>query len=127
MKELKSFLDWFEGFADNIEGAPTAAQWGKITTRIKRLADEVASMPEAPPIYANGAMNGHHAVTPVSAPPPKDPNAIPQDGKEWMQAISDLLQERDGLDDESAMDLIRVHKVRFDKNVHPREVAARVK
>jgi len=43
---VQRFLDWFEGFSDNLEGAPDDEQWDKIKARIFALRDC------AEPVYA---------------------------------------------------------------------------
>lgn len=35
--DLRSFLDWFEGFSENLEKPPNAKQWDRIRTRILAL------------------------------------------------------------------------------------------
>ena len=53
MEALRDFLNWFEGFADNIDEAPNALQWGKIKDRITRLREEQSHEPAAQ--ASNGA------------------------------------------------------------------------
>ena len=36
---VQRFLDWFEGFSDNLAGPPDAGQWDKIKSRILALRD----------------------------------------------------------------------------------------
>jgi hypothetical protein len=37
MSDLRDFLNWFDGFAENIEKTPTAKQWAKIKERVGGL------------------------------------------------------------------------------------------
>jgi len=37
MNDLRDFLNWFEGFSENIEKCPNEKQWGKIRERITAL------------------------------------------------------------------------------------------
>jgi hypothetical protein len=54
MSSLRDFLNWFEGFSENLDKAPTAKQWEKIKERILALKDapELA-MVVAPAVLAN--------------------------------------------------------------------------
>lgn len=44
---LAEFKAWFEGFAENIDGAPTPEQWARVAEKL----DEVCET--APPIWIN--------------------------------------------------------------------------
>jgi hypothetical protein len=64
---LQQFVDWFEGFSENIEGdSLTPKQWQTLKSRLLALKS-VAAMAEQ-----QGNRNG--AVQPVLAEPGVDPN-----------------------------------------------------
>lgn len=55
MSSLPEFLAWFDGFSENIEGAPTEKQWTRIKERIARLAPSEALstlQPRTAPVVA---------------------------------------------------------------------------
>ena len=57
MSSLPEFLAWFDGFSENIEGAPNAKQWERIKARIGKLSvPEVLStlqpQPRTAPVVA---------------------------------------------------------------------------
>jgi hypothetical protein len=71
---FRGFLDWFEGFSDNIKKAPTEDQWKKVVARVDRLRTEFEAEPTPPPAAPSPAVNGH-APAPVAllaAPAPAD-------------------------------------------------------
>jgi len=39
MSDLRDFLNWFDGFAENIEKTPSPKQWGKIKERVAALRE----------------------------------------------------------------------------------------
>ena len=92
MSDIKSFLDWFEGFAENIETVPTAKQWGRVLDRINNLnsAKPASGVPEA----ARRAEAEAKALAPVKVVKPKTET-------EWCVAYRQALKDL-GLDEESA-------------------------
>lgn len=53
MSELRDFLNWFDGFADNIEKTPTPKQWAKIKERVAGLNGNTGpAKPASPPVTA---------------------------------------------------------------------------
>lgn len=46
MSNLQRFLDWFEGYDENIEGAPTPKQWERIRLKIADLSATIGDEPE---------------------------------------------------------------------------------
>ena len=49
MNDLRDFLNWFDGFAENIDKTPTAKQWTKIKERIAALQGSAPAMPAPQP------------------------------------------------------------------------------
>lgn len=45
MSSLQSFLDWFGGWSENIDGAPNPKQWERLVDRIKAIQPEPSNMP----------------------------------------------------------------------------------
>lgn len=91
MTDLKSFLCWFEGFAENIKKQPTPEQWGRIKARISSISEGGEAAVVAPPV----------AVQSGPAPMPK-PTTEAQWLAQYQAALIDM-----GLDDESAADFAR--------------------
>ena len=97
MTDLRDFLNWFDGFAENIDKRPSAKQWAKIKERVAALRDA--------PINASSA-----PAKPAAAPPkpaaPRYPFLIDEmgfarngKGKRIMPAeITDTLYDTRGLD-----------------------------
>lgn len=68
MDALKSFLDWFEGFSDNIEEQPSKAQWDKVKGRIARLGEEVVAAPHVSPVAVDAHVRNGAVVAATAAP-----------------------------------------------------------
>jgi hypothetical protein len=68
MDALKSFLDWFEGFSDNIGEAPNAQQWSKIVARIARLGEEVTEVPRVPAVVVDAHVRNGVVAAATAAP-----------------------------------------------------------
>ena len=49
MNDLRDFLNWFDGFAENIDKTPTAKQWTKIKERIAALQGSAPTLPAPQP------------------------------------------------------------------------------
>ena len=64
MSDLRDFLNWFDGFAENIEKTPTAKQWAKIKERVASLS--------ADPVVLQSREVGQ----PKAAPPPPKPAPV---------------------------------------------------
>lgn len=65
MNDLRDFLNWFDGFAENIDKTPSAKQWAKIKERVAALRDAPPASTAAAPKPA------------AAAPPPPAPKAKP--------------------------------------------------
>lgn len=61
MISVQSFLDWFDGFREGIDGVPSEKQWKRICERIGEIEVDAD---------VNGA-----SVTPVTSVPPPAPNS----------------------------------------------------
>lgn len=64
MSDLRDFLNWFDGFAENIDKTPNTKQWGKIKERVTALRNA------AP---ADEAQKLANVVKPRPAPAPAKP------------------------------------------------------
>lgn len=72
--ELRDFLNWFDGFAENIKKQPTAAQW----TRVKqRFAEMRVGLASSPTNVSTAALAAAGAGLPL-APPPPSPEVLKQ-------------------------------------------------
>lgn len=87
--DLKTFLAWFSGYAENIKQKPTPEQWKRIKAEIEKLKDA----PMSAPIYA--------AMPAAPTPPAKPPK--PTTPAQWRAQYQAALLEL-GLDEESAKD-----------------------
>lgn len=47
--QLAQFLAWFEGFSENIEGAPTEKQWDRLKQKLAQLEPETSFQPVSTP------------------------------------------------------------------------------
>ena len=47
MNELRDFLSWFDGYAENIKAAPNKEQWKRIKERMEAVRKAQASAPAA--------------------------------------------------------------------------------
>jgi hypothetical protein len=113
MSNLRDFLNWFEGFSDNLDKAPTAKQWEKIKERLLALKDE----PEAA-----AAPQAALPVQPVAVPAGVDPD--PRGTTvvaKWRAAVKTLLM--DTYDEADAND--ELAKIPVDLNREPAEVVAK--
>ena len=68
MSELRDFLNWFDGFAENIDKTPNTKQWTKIKERVLALKD--AKGVDAVEVSTSPAAAAGKVQAPVSAPPP---------------------------------------------------------
>lgn len=50
MTDLRDFLNWFDGFAENIGNAPNTKQWAKIKERVAGLQADGAAQPSVPAV-----------------------------------------------------------------------------
>lgn len=111
MTPLRDFLNWFEGFSDNLGAkAPKPEQWTKIKERIHALKDQVEAAPIAPtPAPA------------ASAAVEVDANPAGSKTTEWWkdQVFKVLTSDELGLDDESAREVMRSDQFRVDLNMDP--------
>jgi hypothetical protein len=63
MSDLRDFLNWFDGFAENIEKTPSAKQWAKIKERVGALQLQKVE-PEIAPVKLE--IRAQPATTPAS-------------------------------------------------------------
>lgn len=87
--DLQTFLAWFEGFAENIDEAPTEKQWGRIKERIKQLQSAPAGYSLSP--------------TPEQTKAPTKVVAKPNTPSEWLDQYVTKLNNL-GVDNETAAD-----------------------
>ena len=71
MTDLRDFLNWFDGFAENIEKTPSPKQWAKIKERVAALR---AVGPAAAPVTSQ------QPAKPAKKPDPVYPFIIDRDG-----------------------------------------------
>jgi len=69
MSDLRDFLNWFDGFAENIEKTPTAKQWAKIKERVGAL-----QLQKVEPETQVTRHNGPSTLVTVRAPKPRKPH-----------------------------------------------------
>lgn len=113
--ELRDFLNWFEGFADNLGGkAPKPDQWAKIRERILALKAIADQAPTPAP-----------AAVIVSRDPEVDANPGGTHTTEFWkgQVLKALTSDEIGLDDESAREIIRGDGFIVDLNLDPMTAA----
>lgn len=78
MSELRDFLNWFGGFAENITKTPSQKQWDKIKERVQALHN-VKTDPHLPLLTSSPPNNGklvevQTAVTPPTPAPRAKPH-----------------------------------------------------
>lgn len=97
MNDLRDFLNWFDGFAENIDKTPSSKQWTKIKDRVTALrgvAPESVTTASAP------------KPAPVEKSKPKYPFFIDTDGKAKNKQgkrilpgdVTDILYDLRGID-----------------------------
>jgi hypothetical protein len=90
---LRDFLNWYEGFAENIDKAPNAKQWAKIKERIAALKEEADKAPApAQPGPGAGIVVSYSGPAPVVAAKPTDSKAAE---RKWRSAIASELMQMD--------------------------------
>lgn len=100
------FRNWFDGFVENIEGAPTEAQWQRLLARMAEVT-ETAPTP---------------VIVQQQAPPPEPKK--PATEKAWRaQFIAALIEK--GYDKESAEESLE-DVMPIDLGRDPRQAAASV-
>lgn len=95
--DAKTFFAWFQGYTEDIDGAPSERQWKRIKGQIDELAKVIQGAPVAAPAIG-GTIPLSHAVEPAPKPKPKPTNI-----SEWLLQYKEALVEL-GLDEESAVD-----------------------
>ena len=82
MSELRDFLNWFDGFAENIEKTPTPKQWAKIKERVSGLQAMPGVAPAQSRTYTDGAAASTSIITlpHTSRPEPQYPFIIDKEG-----------------------------------------------
>lgn len=106
MADVKEFLSWFSGFAENIEEAPSEKQWQRVKAKIEEL--------RAAPVYAGAPFPPPPVVTPPA------PLAKPTNATQWRAQYQGALIEL-GADMDSAKEFAA--SVAVDLNVSPRAQA----
>lgn len=96
MSSVQSFLDWFEGFAENIDGAPTDKQWGRVVERIKRLTVDH----HQPQVQAMQPTIAAQPQTQIS-----NANVLPSTPEQWCERFMTEMMEH-GIDPESAAEYL---------------------
>jgi hypothetical protein len=105
---LRDFLNWFEGFSDNLDGPPNDQQWEKVRKRINALSPEPAAPSESSPSEPVGG-----AATTAT----------------WRNQVKDFLTNNDilSLDPETAEEeLAKVRITHSHLNIPPDEFAMSV-
>ena len=103
---LRDFLNWFEGISENIEEAPTPAQWAKIHQRLMALKETPDGQHIAPTAPVANGVDPVPGGTQVTA--------------HWRSRVKAALEEL-GYDPESAMEVLATIPV--DLNADPATVA----
>lgn len=113
MSDLKDFLNWFAGYAENIEKAPTAKQWQRITAKVKALSES----------HASAEVRRHAGDIGMALPdaPVHRGDSKPTTKTAWKAQYQAALIEG-GCDDETAADFANDAKV--DLSVAPKDAAA---
>lgn len=109
---LRSFLDWFEGYAENIDKAPTPKQWNRIVDKVKALQ---AASGDAAPVAA---------LTNGSAPVGGEATTA-----RFKAEVLRILQDNDilNLDEEDAQAELRKTPIGMDAlNTPPEEFAGQI-
>ncbi len=100
---LRRFLDWFEGYAENIDKCPTEKQW-------QRIVSKIADLQSAP----DEAVVANHATS--------EPVGGAGTTAWWKNQVLAALEEQ-GYDPESAREVMAM--IPIDLNADPQAVAAR--
>lgn len=111
MSDLKSFLDWFEGFAENIKKQPTPDQWRRIKARVADL--------QKMPIRQSAAYT-EEGMPAVTTPKPEKRMDKPKSARQWKAQYKGYLIEH-GMDEESAKDFTDM--VTVDLDMDPEYIA----
>lgn len=111
MNALRDFLNWFDGFQENIETAPSEKQWGRVRERIEalRAADAASPSPPVPPIP-------QAALVPTS-------NPTPRTSEIWLAAAKKALEDM-GCDPDTAREMLPEFTV--DLDIEPSDAAKEV-
>ena len=109
-QNLRDFLFWYEGFAENVAEQPTPTQWSRIKDRLGRLKEEVL----AAPIMAPSAS---------AAPAPVVQTSTEHTAWSWKRDVKAALEEH-GYDPESADEVLVT--ITVDLSQSPQLVADRV-
>lgn len=86
MNNLRDFLNWFSGYAENVKKQPTPSQWARIKEKVRVLEQMADAGPEAA------------APAPVAKPTRM---TKPSNAREWKAQYQGALIEM-GVDSESA-------------------------
>ena len=110
---LNDFLNWFAGYAENIDKAPTAKQWARIVAKVKDLQAA----------HASGEVERieRSVSAPAQTAAPAVRDAKPTTQSAWKAQFQAALIEG-GCDDETARDF--AGDVAVDMSKSPRDAAA---
>ena len=112
-QDINAFLDWFEGWAENIEETPTAKQWDRLRTRIAGIPRLAAGGPQQTP--------GSTPDAPLDEFAPGTPLAngrVAMDEKSWRRELRAALEDM-GCDEAAMM----ANQEQFDPRVDPAAIA----
>ena len=109
-QNLRDFLFWYEGFAENVDEQPTPTQWSRIKDRLGRLKEEVLAVPVS-------------ATSASAAPAPAVQTSTEHTVWSWRRDVKAALEEH-GYDPESADEVLV--KITVDLSQSPQAVADRV-
>lgn len=119
MSEIRSFLDWFDGFAENLNKQPTPKQWQRVVERINQLRQFA---PESTKEIPEAARRAAEEAQKMTASAKRDVSK-PRTEKEWLQRYQDALGDL-GVDPESAKDFAdQMKQMGVDIARDPKEMA----
>ena len=107
MSDLRDFLNWFDGFAENIDKTPSQKQWGKIKERVTALR----SAKPADEATAIANVVKPRPPAPAKRPTPSYPFIIDEQGyarngktkdRILPDQVSDILFDLRGIDGDAA-------------------------
>lgn len=114
--ELRDFLNWFNGWAENIKARPSPAQWKRLKERVSELEARGSGADAQPrqPSAANG-----NAVPSIAKPKPP----ATSEAKAWRARVA---SELEGLGIESD-DAVAMADDAIDDGRSPADVARQLK
>lgn len=116
MSEITSFLDWFDGFCENLTKQPTPKQWARVVDRINQLR----ALEPTKTISSEALRAAEEARAMAPKPQPK---AKPTTQSQWISQYTSALETL-GVDPESARDFAEsARKMGVDISRDPMEMA----